>query len=128
MRNSTINLDYYQVPAEQMPTVEMPTFLCEWVDDAKSFVELKREFAEIFTTYFSSEQFKETLNSELGLMLFNELNRMFDNIYLAQIECRKIVRENEIKNFTATLPDRVAEEISLEKRLNELRNPKKSII
>ena len=91
MRNATINLDYYQVPAEQMPKVEMPQFLLEWVDDAQGFIQLKRELAEIFTTYFHSDQFKETVNSGLSLMLFNELNRMFDNVYLAQIECKRIV-------------------------------------
>lgn len=97
MRNATINLGFYQVPTEQMPTVEMPTFLLEWVDDHKSFIELKSEFAEIFMTYFHSDQFKETLDSGLSLMLFNELNKMFDNIYLAQIECKRIILENKMK-------------------------------
>ena len=91
MRNATINLDYYQVPAEQMPTVEMPQFLLELAEGAKDYLELKSEMLEIFTTYFHSEQFKERIDTEISLMLFNELNDMFDNIYLAQIECKKII-------------------------------------
>ena len=128
MRDATINLDYYQVPTEQMPQVEMPQFLLEWVDDAEGFIQLKREFAEIFTTYFHSDQFKETINNELSLMLFNELNRMFDNVYLAQIECKRIVLENKVNHFNDTLHDRVKEEISLVNRLEELRNPKNDTI
>ena len=128
MRNATINLDYYQIPTEQMPQVEMPQFLLEWVDDAKDFIQLKREFAEIFTTYFHSDQFKETINNELSLMLFNELNRMFDNVYLAQIECKRIVLENKVNHFNDTLHDRVKEEINLVNRLEELRNPKNDMI
>ena len=61
-------------------------------------------------------------------MLFNELNRMFDNVYLAQIECKRIVLANKVNNFNDTLHDRVAEELSLVKRLEELRNPKNDII
>ena len=128
MRNATINLDFYQVPTEQMPTVEMPQYLLEWVEDAKGFVELKGELSEVFTTYFHSEQFKERIDTEISLMLFNELNDMFDNIYLAQIECKKIIFENKVKHHNDTFDSRVAEEVSLEKRLNELRNPKNEMI
>ena len=124
MRNATINLDYYQVPAEQMPTVEMPQFLLELAEGAKDYLELKSEMLEIFTTYFHSNQFKERTDTELSLMLFTELNTMFDNVYLAQIECKRIVFENKVNHHKATFKDRVAEEASLIKRLEELRNPK----
>jgi hypothetical protein len=46
---------------------------------------------------------------------------MFDNIYLAQIECKNLVLRNEINNFKDTLTDKVTEEMELEKRLKELR-------
>jgi hypothetical protein len=122
MRNATIHLDYYQLPAEQHPAVEIPTFLLEQADDAAYFTALKSELLEIFTTYFHSETFKtRDGDTWLSYLLFSELNKMFDNIYLAQIECKNLVLRNEINNFKDTLTDKVTEEMELEKRLKELR-------
>jgi hypothetical protein len=122
MRNATINLDYYQLPAEQHPAVKMSTFLLEQADDAKYFTALKSELLEIFTTYFHSETFKTREDDTyLSYLLFSELNDMFDNIYLAQIECKNLVVSNKINNFKENLTDRVTEEMALEKRLKELR-------
>ena len=130
MRNATINVDYYQVPAEQMPAVAMPDFFIDYSQSAKDYISVKSEMLEIFTTYFHSEQFKERNEKDtyLSYVLYSELNQMFDDLYLAQMECKRIVQENEIKNFSATLSEKVKEEMDLEKRLDELRNPKKSII
>ena len=97
MRNATINLDFYQLPAEKTPLVEFPSFLLDIAEDAESFIETKKELGEVFNTYFQSEQFKERNDTGFSLMLLNYLNMMLDNIYLAQLECLKIKQSEEIR-------------------------------
>jgi predicted ribosome quality control (RQC) complex YloA/Tae2 family protein len=97
MRTPTINLDYYQLAPDQMPTVEMPSFLIDIVEGREDFTILKGELLEVFTTYFNSEDFKGRDDTSFNCMLFTELNKMFDNIYLGLAQCKNIATMNEIK-------------------------------
>jgi predicted ribosome quality control (RQC) complex YloA/Tae2 family protein len=80
-----------------MPTVEMPSFLIDIVEGREDFTILKGELLEVFTTYFNSENFKGRGDTSFNCMLFTELNKMFDNIYLGLAQCKNIATMNEIK-------------------------------
>lgn len=116
LNDLTINYTCNDIPAERLPVIKFPTFLLDISSGIENYVETKKGISEIFNTYFHSEVFRESDNSEFGLMLLNYLNEMIDNIFIAETKCQKLALEIQL---TKDNPE-------LKQRFEDARNAKNS--